>query len=108
MSNLNPDITDSTASQLVATQDAPGDWKGMTLDELRRARGKALVKREVGRASLGNDLEDVKSNVATNGVRALMFNRNTMSHLKTADYVLLGFRLARWISGTFGKRRRRY
>jgi len=45
--------------------------------------------------------------VATNGVRALMFRPSTVSHLKTADYVLLGFRLARWLLSMRGNRRRR-
>ena len=69
----------------------------MTLDELKRARGKALVRREVERASMQYNVEGVKSNVAANGVRALMFSPRTVSHLKTADYVLVGFRLARWL-----------
>ena len=75
----------------VVTPDAPDNWRGMTLEELRRARGKALVRREVGRASMQYNIDDVKTNVAANGVRALMFAPGTVSHLKTADYVLLGF-----------------
>ena len=82
------------------------EWKGMTLDELRIARGKALVKREVGRTALQYDIDGLKDNVSTNGVRALMFSPSTVSHLKTADYVLLGFRLARWLMGMRGNRRR--
>lgn len=81
----------------VITPDAPDNWRGMTLDELKRARGKALVRREVERASMQYNVEGVKSNVAANGVRALMFSPVTVSHLKTADYVLVGFRLARWL-----------
>ena len=81
-------------------------WSGMTLDELRRARAKALVKREVGRAAMQYDIEGMKSNVASNGVRALMFSPGTVSHLKTADYVLLGFKFARWIMNMRGGRRR--
>ena len=79
----------------------------MTLDELRRARGKALVRREVGRATIQFDIEGVKSNIASNGVRALMFSPGTVSHLKTADYVLLGFKLTRWLMNLRGNRRRR-
>ena len=60
----------------VATPDAPDNWRGMTLEELRRARGKALVRREVERATLQYNIDGVKSNVAANGVRALMFTRN--------------------------------
>lgn len=103
--NVNPG---TAAPQLpVATQDAPQDWRGMTLDELRMARGKALVRREVGRATMQYSLDDMKSNVESNGLRALMFSPGTVSSLKTADYVLLGFRLARWIMSLNNNRRRR-
>jgi hypothetical protein len=79
----------------------------MTLDELRRARGKALVRREVGRATMQYNLDGVRDNVANNGVRALMFSPGTVSHLKTADYLLLGFKLTRWLMGLRNSRRRR-
>jgi len=107
MSSIN-DTADqvSGTSQPVALPDAPGDWKGMTLEELKRARGKALVKREVARASMQYRLDDMRTNVTSNGVRALLFNPGTVSHLKTADYVLLGFKLTRWLMGLFGNRRR--
>ena len=98
--NINEDLS----GQML---DTSGKWEGMTLDELRRARAKALVKREVGRAAMQYDIEGMKSNVASNGVRALMFSPGTVSHLKTADYVLLGFKLARWIMNSRGNRRRR-
>lgn len=92
----------------VATPDAPDTWRGMTLDELRRARGKALVRREVGRATLQYNVDDVKSNVANNGLRAFMFRPGTVSHLKTADYLLLGFKITRLLMNLRNKRRRRY
>lgn len=88
----------------VTTPDAPEDWKGMTLEELRIARGKALVRREVSRATMQYNLDGVKDNVASNGMRALMFSPSTVSHLKTADYVYLGFRLAKWLVGLRGNR----
>ncbi len=90
-----------------ASMEEPKQWRGMTLDELRKARGKALVRREVGRAAMQYDIEGLKSNYASNGVRALMFSPGTVSHLKTADYVLLGFRFARWLLGMRSDRRRR-
>ena len=103
------ETTNKTDSQAlpVASPDAAQDWKGMTLDELRRARGKALVRREVGRATMQYNIDGMKNNVATNGVRALMFTPETVSHLKTAEYVLLGFRLVRWLMGQRNNRRRR-
>jgi hypothetical protein len=91
----------------LATQDAPADWRGMTLEELRRARGKALVRREVGRATMQYDLDGLKTNFETNGVRALMFKPGTVNHLKKADYLLLGIRLARWLMNMRSSRRHR-
>lgn len=87
--------------------DESGEWQGMTLEQLRRARAKALVRREVGRATMQYSLDNVKDNVSNNGVRALMFSPSTVSHLKTADYVLLGFKLTRWLMSMRGNRRRR-
>jgi len=100
--NLNPD-----ANQPVPVTDAPQDWNGMTLEELHRARARALVRREVGRATMQFNLDNVKTNVANNGVRALMFSPGTVSHLKAADYMLLGFRLTKWFMRMRGNRRRR-
>ena len=99
--------TGNTQSLPVATPDGANDWKGMTLEDLKRARGKALVRREVGRAAMQYNIDGLKTNVANNGVRALMFTPDTISHLKTADYVLLGFRLTRWLMGMRNNRRRR-
>jgi hypothetical protein len=35
-----------------------------------------------------------------------MFSPSTVSHLKTADYLLLGFRFARWLLSMRNRRRR--
>lgn len=108
MNNDNPNnINPAGASLPVATPDSPKAWRGMTLEELRRARGKALVRREVGRASMQYSIDGLKSNVENNGVRALMFSPGTVNHLNTADYVLLGFKLTRWLLGLRNNRRRR-
>ena len=93
-------------SNLPMTDESP-EWQGMTLEQLRRARAKALVRREVGRATMQYSLDNVKDNVSSNGIRALMFSPDTVSHLKTADYVLLGFRLTRWLMGLRSNNRRR-
>ena len=87
--------------------DEAAEWQGMTLEQLRRARAKALVRREVGRATMQYSLDNVKDNVSSNGIRALMFSPDTVSHLKTADYVLLGFKLTRWLMGLRSDNRRR-
>jgi hypothetical protein len=91
----------------VAVPAAAGEWKGMTLDQLRRARARALVRREVGRASMQYNLDGMRTSVADNGLRALMFSPSTVNHLKAADYVLLGFKLTRWFMGMRSNRRRR-
>ena len=101
MSDIDNNITGNSLP------DESEEWKGMTLEQLRRARGKALVRREVGRATMQLSIDGMKENVASNGVRALMFSPSTVSQLKTADYVLLGFRLTRWLMNMRGARRRR-
>ena len=101
MSDIDTKINDTSLP------DESSEWKGMTLEQLRRARAKALVRREVGRATMQYSLDNVKDNVSNNGVRALMFSSDTVSHLKTADYVLLGFRLTRWLMGMRNNSRRR-
>jgi len=91
-----------------AHESAPArQWRGMTLSELQRARAKALVRREVERANMMNSIDGVRTNVASNGVRGLMFNASEVSHLKTADYLLLGFKLSRWLMNLRNKKRRR-
>ena len=103
MSEADININNVTAS----VNDESGEWQGMTLEQLRRARAKALVRREVGRATMQYSLDNVKENVSNNGVRALMFSPVTVSSLKTADYVLLGFKLTRWLMGLRNNSRRR-
>ena len=101
MSETNANINGS------ALPDETCEWQGMTLEQLRRARAKALVRREVGRATMQYSLDNVKDNVSNNGFRALMFSPSTVNHLKTADYVLLGFKLTRWLLGLRSNRRHR-
>ncbi len=103
MSSENNNI-DNTALPI---NDADTEWKGMTIDQLRRARARALVRREVGRATMQYSLDNVKDNVQSNGVRALMFSPGTVSGLKTADYALLGFKIMKWVLGVRNNRRRR-
>lgn len=103
----NESINNTGNNMPLPSPDAPDDWRGMTLEDLRRARGKALVRREVGRAAMQYSIDGMKDTVATNGVRALMFSPGTVSHLKTADYVFMGFKLARWLMGLRNNRRRR-
>ena len=87
--------------------DTAATWQGMTMEQLKAARAKALIRREVGRVQIENSLYNVKSNVSSNGIRALMFRPGTVNHLKTADYLVLGFRITRWLMNMRGNRRRR-
>lgn len=73
------------------------EWQGMTLDELRLRRTMALVKREVGRERMSHLVDGTRERVATGGVRGLLFDNNTVAGLKTADYVLLGWRATRML-----------
>lgn len=72
-------------------------WNGCTLEQLRQRRAISLVKREVGKERMNNVLDNMRTRVADNGVRGLLFNNNTISGLRTADYLLLGLRLSQAI-----------
>ena len=81
------------------------NWNGLTMDELRQRRAKALLRREVGRVQMDHVLGGMRTRVNDNGIRALMFNDTTIGHLKTADYLLLGFKLTRALLKLWRKRR---
>ncbi len=78
-------------------------WRGLTLDELRKRRAKALLRREVGKVKINAALGNVRTRVNDNGIRGLMFSNKAISNLKAADYVFLGWKIARF----FIKARRR-
>ena len=78
-------------------------WRGLTLDELRKRRAKALLRREVGKVKINAALGNVRTRVNDNGIRGLMFSNKAISNLKAADYVFLGWKIAR----LFIKARRR-
>ncbi len=71
----------------------PDTWKGITLEELRMRRAKALLKREVEKERMNNVMDNVRTRVADNGIRGFLFSNNAIAGLKTADYALLGWRL---------------
>ena len=75
--------------------DNNGNWKGLTLDQLRMRRAKALLRREVGKVKMNAALDGMRTRVSDNGIRGLMFNDKTLGHLKAADYAFIGWRLAR-------------
>jgi len=70
-------------------------WQGLTLEELRMRRAKALLRREVGKVKVNATLEGMRTRVNDNGLRGLMASNNALTHLKTADFVFLGWQLAR-------------
>ena len=78
-------------------------WRGLTLDELRKRRAKALLRREVGKVKVNAVLARMRTRVNDNGLRGLMFSNKAISNLKAADYVFLGWKIAR----LFIKARRR-
>ena len=78
-------------------------WRGLTLDELRKRRAKALLRREVGKVKINAALGNVRTRVNDNGIRGLMFSNKAISNLKAADYVFLGWKIVR----LFIKARRR-
>lgn len=87
--NNNPQIPQLTAGDKAAKQ-----WNGYTLEELKLKRAMALVRAQVGKEKLGILFDGTKERVADNGLRGLLFNDSTINNLRTADYLLMGFKLA--------------
>lgn len=100
MSNA-PELKSASGSVPAIAED---QWEGLTLDELRQRRAKALVRREVERVKMDQVLKGAKTRVNEHGVRALMFNDKTIGRLKTADYLLVGFKLTRSLMKLWRKR----
>jgi len=86
--------------------DGKVEWNGCTLEELKRRRVVALVRRELGREKLAYNVGEIKGNVAANGVRGLLFSKSTVAKLKTADYLLLGWKIARGLLMLRNRKRR--
>ena len=78
-------------------------WNGLTLEQLRMRRAKALLRREVEKVKMNTVIDGMKTRVSDNGLRGLMFKDKKLGHLKTADYVFLGWKIAQ----IFIKARRR-
>lgn len=81
-------------SIMVPVTENTDNWKGLTLDQLRMRRAKALLRREVGKVKMNAALDGMKTRVSDNGIRGLMFNDKSLIQLKTADYVFLGWKIA--------------
>ena len=98
MNDNVPIIVDANAGNMPA-------WNGCTLEQLKQRRAISLVKREVGKERMNNVLDNMRTRVADNGVRGLLFNNNAISGLRTADYLLLGLKLSQAIFKWRRKRR---
>lgn len=81
-------------SIMVPVTENTDNWKGLTLEQLRMRRAKALLRREVGKVKINAVLDGMKTRVSDNGIRGLMFNDKSLVQLKTADYVFLGWKIA--------------
>ena len=90
-----------------STSATAAEWKGLTIEELKMRRAKALVLREVSRMSLSQQLNNTKENVSQNGVRALLFSDNTIAGLKKTDYAYLGYKAVRLLVRLYLRRKRR-
>lgn len=83
--------------------DSSEQWGGLTLEQLRMRRAKALLRREVGKVKMNTVIDGMRTRVSDNGIRGLMFSDKAIGRLKTADYMFLGWKLAQ----LFMKARRR-
>lgn len=87
MSKLNKE----NAAQLIEA-DIPAQWNGYTMDELKRRRIIAMVRRELGREKIVMQFAQTKSAVSSNGIKGLLFTDNELTKLKAVDYALLGWK----------------
>jgi heterodisulfide reductase subunit A-like polyferredoxin len=77
------------------------------MEELKMRRAKALVRREVKRATLMHQLETKRDEVSRNGVRSLLFSGNTVAGLKKADYAFLGYKVIALLIKLYSRKNRR-
>lgn len=100
------EIQSSTPIENVAS--APiGEWKGLTLEELKKRRAKWLVKRELSRMSMAHQYQSTRENVSQNGLRGLLFSSGEVAMLKKTDYFYLGFKAINALIKLYLKRKRR-
>lgn len=87
MSKLTNDNTATTADVVT-----PEQWNGYTMDELKRRRIVAMVRRELGREKIAMQFAHTKNAVSANGIKGLLFTDNELTKLKAMDYALLGWK----------------
>lgn len=83
------------------------EWKGMTIDELKRRRANGLIRREVGRMTLSQAYKKTRDDVSQNGVRSLIFNTGEVTMLKKTDYAYLGYKAIKLIVKLYLKYKRK-
>lgn len=93
----NASKKDVTLSRAMNDIDSSQSWQGYTLDELRKRRMLALVKRELSRERIVMQYSQARGNVTSNGLRGMFFKNGTIGKLKTVDYLFLGWKLARGV-----------
>ena len=64
----------------------------LTMDELKRRRIVAMVRRELGREKIAMQFAHTKNAVSANGIKGLLFTDNELTKLKAMDYALLGWK----------------
>lgn len=94
------------AIELAAKTTPQPDWKGYTIDELRRRRAKALIKRELARVKFTHEVGSVQQRAKQHGMRGLLFNNNTVAGLNKADYAFLGIKALRLLLKWWARRRK--
>ena len=94
------------AIELTAKTAPQPDWKGYTIDELRRRRAKALIKRELTRVKFTNEVGSIQQRAKQHGMRGLLFNNKTVAGLNRTDYIYMGYRALRLLLKWWARRRK--
>ena len=93
------------AIELAATSTPQPQWKGYTIDELRRRRAKALIRRELARVKFSGDMGTMQQRAKQHGVRGLLFNNSEVAGLNKADYAFLGVKAIRLLLKWWARRK---
>lgn len=86
--------TNPTPNSNVTVTVPDSQWRGLTLEQLRMRRAKALLRREVGKVKIDTVIGNLRTRVSDNGIRGLMFSNKAIGNLKIADYAFLGWKIA--------------
>ena len=81
-------------------------WKGYTIDELRRRRAKALIKRELARVKFTHEVGTMRERASQQGMRGLLFKNNVVAGLNKTDYLFLSYKAIRALLKWWARRRK--